>query len=46
MLPVAGDKPMIGSSLYVQLSGVEGLGHAKLVSGDGGIPSGQQLVDR
>ena len=32
--------------LGFQLSGVEGLGHAQLVSGDGGIPSGQQLVDR
>ena len=32
--------------LGLQLSGVEGLGHAQLIGGNGGIPSGQQLVDR
>ena len=32
--------------LGLQLGGVEGLRHALLVGGDGGIPSGQQLVDR
>ena len=32
--------------LGLQLSGVEGLCHAQLVGCDGGIPSGQQLVDR
>ena len=32
--------------MSLQLSGVEGLRHAYLVGGNGGIPSGQQLVDR
>ena len=31
--------------LGLQLGGVEGLCHAQLVGGNGGVPSGQQLVD-
>ena len=32
--------------LGLQLGSVEGLGHAQLVGSNGGVPSGQQMVDR